>query len=74
MPQLTVMVQANTAEIKKTICLAFLNITLIILLYGMRNLNMDMCLRNGNKAGTRNYDKSQSAFETVFSGWKVSKS
>lgn len=69
MPQLIVMVQANTAEIKKTICLAFLNITLIIILYGMRNLNTDMCLRNGNKLGTRNYYKSQSAFKTVFSGW-----
>lgn len=45
------MVQANIAEMKKTICLAFLKITLIIILYDMHNLNMDICLRGEGKLG-----------------------
>lgn len=49
--QVMVMVQASIAEIKKTLCLAFLEIAFIIILYGICNLNMGICLRNGNKLG-----------------------
>lgn len=51
MSQLLVMARANIAEIKEAICLAFLKITFIIILHGLCNLNMDICLRNGNKPG-----------------------